>query len=259
MTKNNRGELVILPTPAAIADAAAQRFIALAQASIEQQGRFAVALSGGSTPRALHQRLAKPPLSTAINWEKVLVFWGDERFVAPDDEESCFRMARETLLAHVPIPAANIFPVPTVGGTPESAAASYAETLVEQLGAGTPRFDLILLGMGPDGHTASLFPSHPEPSAPGDQLVIAVHDAPKPPPTRISFTYKTLNAAANILFLVAGADKSAALREVLGGPSDAARLPAQGVRPAQGSLTWLVDQAAASKLGVANEASKRGI
>ena len=258
MTTETRGELIVLPTPAAIADAAAQRFIALAQASIGQHGRFAVALSGGSTPRALYQRLAEPQLSAALDWSKVLIFWGDERFVAPDNEESCFRMARETLLAHVPIPAANIFPVPTVGGTPESAAESYAETLAEQLGE-TPRFDLILLGMGPDGHTASLFPGHPEPSAPADRLVIAVHDAPKPPPTRISLTYKTLNTAANILFLVAGADKSAALSEALRGPRHVARLPTQGVRPEQGSLTWLVDQAAASDLDKASEAPKPGM
>src|SRR6266511_4901659 len=181
MTTDNRGELVVLPTPAALTDEAARRFAELAEAAIQRNGRFTVALSGGSTPRALHQRLAQPPLSTAIDWSKVLVFWGDERFVPPDSEDSCFRMARETLLDHIPIPAANIFPVPTVGGTPESAANAYAETLVVQFDSQTPRFDLILLGMGPDGHTASLFPGHPEPSAPSDELVVAVHSAPKRP------------------------------------------------------------------------------
>jgi 6-phosphogluconolactonase len=248
MTSDNRGELVILPTPAALADEAARRFAELVQAAIQRNGRFTVALSGGSTPRALYQRLAQPPFSTAIDWGRVMVFWGDERFVPPDSEDSCFRMARETLLDFVPIPAANIFPVPTVGGTPERAANAYAETLVVEFGSETPRFDLILLGMGPDGHTASLFPGHPEPSAPSDQLVIAVHNAPKPPPTRISFTYKVLNAAANVIFLVAGADKAGTLREVLRGPIAIAQLPAQGVHPKQGKLVWLVDAAAASEL-----------
>ena len=248
MTTDNRGELVVLPTPAALTDEAARRFAELAEAAIQRNGRFTVALSGGSTPRALHQRLAQPPLSTAIDWSKVLVFWGDERFVPPDSEDSCFRMARETLLDHIPIPAANIFPVPTVGGTPESADNAYAETLVVQFDSQTPRFDLILLGMGPDGHTASLFPGHPEPSAPSDELVVAVHSAPKPPPTRISCTYQVLNAAEHVLFLVAGPDKAATLREVLRGPLAIARLPAQGVRPARGELVWLVDQAAAAQL-----------
>jgi 6-phosphogluconolactonase len=251
MSTNDRGELVILPDPGALADEAARRFASLAQAAIGRHGRFSVALSGGSTPRALHQRLAQPPLSSSIDWNKVYVFWGDERFVAPDDQESCFRMARETLLDHVPIPAAHIFPVPTIGGTPEHAAAAYAETLVAQFGADTPRFDLILLGMGPDGHTASLFPGHPEPSAPGEALAIAVHDSPKPPPIRISFTYRLINAAENVIFLVAGADKAPRLRDVLRGPRNIAQLPAQGVRPAQGALVWLVDQAATSELQAA--------
>jgi 6-phosphogluconolactonase len=248
MTTNNQGELIILPDAGALADEAARRFANLARAAIARAGRFGVALSGGSTPRALHQRLAQPPLNSSIDWEQVFVFWGDERFVAPDNEESCFRMARETLLDHVPIPAANIFPVPTIGGTPESAAAAYAETLVAQFGANTPRFDLILLGMGPDGHTASLFPGHPEPSAPGDALVIPVHNSPKPPPTRISFTYKLINAAENVLFLVAGAEKAHSLREVLRGAPNVSQLPSQGVRPAHGNLVWLVDRAAASEL-----------
>jgi len=248
MTIDNRGELVVLPIPAALADEAARRFADLAQAAIQHNGRFTVALSGGSTPRALYQRLAQPPFSTTIDWGKVLVFWSDERFVPPDSEDSCFRMARETLLDYVPIPAANIFLVPTVGGTPERAAGAYAETLVAQFDSETPRFDLILLGIGPDGHTASLFPGHPEPSAPSDQLVIAVHNAPKPPPTRISFTYKVLNAAENVIFLVAGADKAGTLREVLRGPLAIAQLPAQGVRPVDGKLVWLVDAAAASEL-----------
>jgi 6-phosphogluconolactonase len=255
MTEHDRGELVILPDPEALADEGARRFAALARSAIAVRGRFTVALSGGSTPRALHERLARPPLSDTVDWAHVHVFWGDERFVPPDDAESNYRMARETLLAHVPIPAANIYPVPTVGGTPEAAAGAYAETITallnpdeEKLSAETPRFDLILLGMGPDGHTASLFRGHPEVVRPSEALVAAVHNAPKPPPIRVTFTYKLLNTAANVIFLVAGADKAATLREVLRGPFDRARLPAQGVQPEQGSLVWLVDAAAAKEL-----------
>jgi 6-phosphogluconolactonase len=248
MIEHEPGDQVVLPDPAALAHEAARRFVALAQAAVADHGRFMVALSGGSTPRALHERLARSPLSESVEWAKVHVFWGDERMVPPDDIESSYRMARETLLAHVPIPAANIYPVPTIGGTPEAAASAYEETITAAFGADSPRFDLILLGLGPDGHTASLFPGHPEVVRPSDALVVAVHNAPKPPPVRVTFTYKLINAAANVLFLVAGADKAVALREVLRGPADVARLPAQGVRPKQGALVWLVDAAAAKEL-----------
>jgi len=243
MSVEQAGELLVLPDPAALAEEGARRFVALAGAAIKTRGRFRVALSGGSTPRALHERLAQQHRG-AVDWERVEVFWGDERFVPPDDPESCYRMARETLLDHVPVPAANIYPMPTVGSTPEAAAQAYAETLAAVLDAKTPRFDLIFLGLGPDGHTASLFPGHPEVLAPSGALVVAVHDAPKPPSTRLTCTYKVLNAAANVIFLVAGADKAATLRAVLRGPLDVARLPAQGVRPAAGSLVWLADAAA---------------
>src|SRR3954464_13756553 len=195
MTEHERGDLIILPDPTALADEAARRFVALAQAAIADHGRFTVALSGGSTPRALYERLAHPPPSEAVDWSNPHALWGDERTVPPDDIESSYRMARETLLAHVPIPAANIYPVPTVGGTPEAAARAYEETLIAVFGADLPRFDLILLGIGPDGHTASLFPGHPEPVRPSAALAVAVHNAPKPPPVRITFTYKLINAA----------------------------------------------------------------
>jgi 6-phosphogluconolactonase len=244
MTEHERGEVVVLPDMNALADEAARRCAALALAAQAAGRRFTVALSGGSTPRALYERLAQAPYEGEIDWSNVHVFWGDERLVPPDDAESCFRMARETLLAHVPIPAANIYPVPTVGGTAEDAARAYAETVAAVLGGEVPRFELILLGMGPDGHTASIFPGHPEAVSPSDALVIPVYNSPKPPPTRVSFSYRLINAAANVIFLVAGADKAATLREVLRGPLDRRRLPAQGVRPEEGSLVWLVDAVA---------------
>jgi 6-phosphogluconolactonase len=248
MIEHERGDLVILPDPVALADEAARRFVALAQAAVADHGRFAVALSGGSTPRALYERLGQSPLSEAIDWANVHVFWGDERMVPPDDIESSYRMARETLLAHVPIPAANIYPVPTIGGTPEAAASAYEETIIAVFGTDSPRFDLILLGIGADGHTASLFPGQPEVVRPTTALAVAVHNAPKPPPTRVTFSYTLINAAANVLFVVSGADKAVALHRVLRGPVDVARLPAQGVRPKQGELVWLVDAAVAKEL-----------
>jgi 6-phosphogluconolactonase len=248
MAHHERGEVVVLHGQQALADEAARRCVALAAAAHRGGRRFTIALSGGSTPRALYERLARPPYSGDIDWSNVYVFWGDERLVAPDDPESNFRMARETLLAHVPIPAANIYPIPTVGGTAEDAARAYAETVAAVVEGQPPRFELILLGMGPDGHTASIFPGHPEAAAPASELVVAVHGSPKPPPARVSFTYKLINAAENVLFLVAGADKAATLHDVRRGPVDRARLPAQGVRPEQGKLVWLVDQAAAGEL-----------
>ncbi|HEU5013382.1 MAG TPA: 6-phosphogluconolactonase [Roseiflexaceae bacterium] len=240
-------QVTVVRPPQTLADVATQRFVALAKSEITARGRFSVALSGGSTPRAMFKLLASPEYRDAIAWDKVFVFWGDERCVPPDDEESNYRMARETLLDHVPLPAANIFPVPTVGSTPEAAAHAYAETITAFFGSETPRFGLVLLGMGPDGHTASLFPGQPEPRAPRDALVIAVHDSPKPPPDRISFTYRLINAANYVLFLVGGADKAATVRQVLEGPRRRADLPSQGVQP-EGTLEWLLDEAAAQEL-----------
>ena len=248
MIEHERGEIVILPDQAALAEEAARRCVDLARAAQRGGRPFTIALSGGSTPRALYDLLARAPYRDEVDWSNVHVFWSDERHVPPDDPESCFRMAREALLDRVPVPAANIYPVPTVGGPPEQAARAYAETVAATVSGDPPRFELVLLGMGPDGHTASIFPGQPEAVAPSHDLVIAVHNSPKPPPTRVSFTYRLINAAASVFFLVAGADKAATLREVLRGPSDRVRLPAQGVRSSDGRLVWLVDALAAQDL-----------
>lgn len=252
MSEYQYGELRVLADPAALAEAAARHFIALARQAIAARGRFSVALAGGTTPRAMYQQLARLPLRDDVEWAYVHMFWSDERFVPPDHPESCFRMARETLLEQISIPAANIYPAPTVGGEPAAAAAAYADTVSAFFQPGPPRFDLILLGIGPDGHTASLFPGAPEAVHPSDNLVVAVHDSPKPPPTRLSFTLKLINAAANVAVLVSGRDKAATLREILRAPANPARLPAQGIRPGAGTLVWMVDQAAASDLDKAS-------
>ncbi|GAB4108827.1 MAG: 6-phosphogluconolactonase [Roseiflexaceae bacterium] len=248
MSEIERGSLEVYDTPGALAEAAARHMARLAREAVAARGVFSAALSGGSTPHAMFSLLAQEPLRSTIDWEKLHIFWSDERYVAPDDPESSYRMARETLLQHVHIPAANVYLVPTVGSTPEGAAEAYAATIAAMLPGDPPRFDLILLGMGPDGHTASLFPGAPAVAQPPNELVVPVYNSPKPPPTRVTFTYRLINAAANVLFLVAGADKAATLRDVLRGPHDPPRLPAQGVQPSNGTLTWLADRAAAELL-----------
>lgn len=238
----------ILADPAALAAEGARSFVKLAREAIDRRGRFSVALSGGSTPRAMHHLLAAPPLRDRVSWSKVHIFFGDERFVPPDHPESTLRMARETLLDHLPIPSSNVYPMPTVGLPAGDAAELYAATLVEFFAAEIPRFDLIFLGMGPDGHTASLFPGHPEVTSPSGRLVAVVTGSPKPPPTRLTLTYKSINAAANVIFLVAGAGKARAVGEIMDGSASPQQRPAAGVQPPAGNLLWLLDQAAAGDL-----------
>ncbi|MBC8163562.1 MAG: 6-phosphogluconolactonase [Roseiflexaceae bacterium] len=245
MTTN--AQVQVLPDAAAVAQEAAQRFVALAQEAVARRGQFSAALAGGSTPKAMYQLLAQPPLREQVPWEHVLLFWSDERFVAPDDAESNFLLAREALLDHIPLPAANAFPVPTIGSSPEAAAMAYAETIAANTGE-TMVLDLVLLGMGPDGHTASLFPGHPALTILPSLDVIAVHHSPKPPPDRISFTLPLINRAANVLVLATGAEKAEAVRQCLRPAAGEAALPAGLVRPRPGTLTWLVDAAAGAAL-----------
>jgi 6-phosphogluconolactonase len=239
--------LVVLPDLEALSRAAAQRFSALAQA----HDPFSVALSGGGTPRRLYETLAAPPFCEHIPWERVHVFWGDERCVPPDDAGSNYRMARETLLDRVPLPAGNVHRIRGELG-PEAAAQDYAQQLRAFFGAQRPALDLILLGMGDDGHTASLFPGSG-----------ALHETRRPvvgvtayyqdrPARRVTLTPPAINAARQVIFLVAGAGKAQVLRDVLDGPCQPDVLPAQIVRPAAGSLSWLVDAAAATHVARSN-------
>ncbi len=228
--------------------AAADLFVSQCQRSLAH-GRFTVALSGGSTPRRLHSLLASPSYRDRIDWTRIEFFWGDERFVPQDDPESNFRMARETLLDHVPVQPSQIHAVPTQLGDPAAAAATYGEEIrrVFQLGPNDlPRFDLILLGMGPDGHTASLFP-HTAALHERERLVVA-NAVPQLQTVRITLTAAVINNAAAVVFLVAGADKAQALHAVLEGPRDPETYPAQLIAPANGELRWLVDRAAAANL-----------
>lgn len=230
-------KLCIAATPDDLAREAAERFVAAAQTAIAARGSFAVALSGGSTPQRLFTLLTQAPYAQGVDWSRVRVFFADERFVPPHHPDSNFRLARETLLDHVPVAPDNVFPMPTEGATPEQCAAAYGATLAAVFGAPLPHFDLVLLGMGPDGHTASLFPGRPD--YPG--AVAAVHDSPKPPPLRLTLTLAAINRAREIHFLVTGADKADALRAVF---EDDATLPATRVAADSGSTLWLVDRAA---------------
>lgn len=220
---------------------AAARFAALAREAVDARGRFTVALAGGSTPRALYRLLAGMPLP----WGAMHFFWGDERHVAPDHADSNFRMACEALLARSRVPAANVHRIR--GELAATAAAElYAAELERFFGARLPRFDLVLLGMGGDGHTASIFPGT---RAVGEtRSVVVANWVEKLAAERITLTAPALNHAAHVMFLVSGADKSAVLREVIEGPFDPDRLPAQLIRPESGACEWFVDRAAAGEL-----------
>lgn len=236
--------------PPQVAEAAAEEFMRMGNDAIKRRSRFTVVFSGGSTPRQLYQLLAAPPQCTHLDWTKIECFWGDERPVPPDHPDSNFRMVREALLDVVNVPPSRIHRIVAERTDRIAAAHEYATEMARVFGvaasAAPPAFDLILLGMGPDGHTASLFPH-----------TAAVHETARwvmanPVPTlgteRITLTAPLINRAAAVLFLVVGADKAVTLAEVLEGPRDPARLPAQLIQPVSGTVTWLVDALAANQL-----------
>jgi 6-phosphogluconolactonase len=229
----------------AIARAGAAIVVATQRAA-RNQGRFTLALSGGTTPRALYQLLAQPPYAADIDWAATQVFWSDERCVPPDHAESNYRMAREALLDHVPLPPANIHRMRGELDVPQQAAREYRTALHGVFGkSGLPRFDLLLLGLGEEGHTASIFPGVSVPADPETQ--VAAVFVPKVNSWRLTLTLPVLNAAAHVLFLVAGAAKRDALQALVQGPRSL-DLPAQRVQPTRGFLTILADQAAAGRL-----------
>lgn len=204
-------------------------------------GRFSLALAGGSTPRRLYRVLVEA-YRERVPWARLHLFWGDERYVPPDDPRSNYRLVRESLLEDAPIPAGNVHPMPTHLPDPGDAARAYEGTLRAYFSTSLPRLDLVLLGMGPDGHTASLFPHSP---ALDEQRrwVVPVH-APIDPPVRLTVTLPVLNNAACVFFLVAGAEKAEALRRTLAGTSDPDPTPASAIRPPGGRLVWWVDEKA---------------
>lgn len=247
-----RSRCIVLPTAEALAEDAARRFARAARDAVHARGEFVVALSGGNTPRSLYARLAAAPYDAAVPWSGVSVLWGDERCVPPDEAASNYRMAREALLDHVPIPAAQVHRI-RGEDDPVAAARAYEQTLRSALRTpqGPPRhapgacIDLVLLGLGNDGHTASLFPGGAFTS--GEPWVAARYVAAVSQ-WRVTLTPVIINAAAEVLFLVSGGSKAAIVRRVLEGPQRPHELPAQLIAPANGRVLWLLDAAAARDL-----------
>ncbi len=239
----------VFDTPGDLFRAAAEEFSHRASQSIKDHARFCVALSGGSTPRSLFALLAGGRFPE-LPWDKIYLFWGDERYVPADAAESNFRMTRETLLSKVPIPGRNVFRIKTEISPADAAASDYEQTLKTFFGLKTrelPRFDLTLNGIGPEGHTASLFPD-----APALEEKVRLVVAPwieKFKMFRVSLTLPVFNHAACVLFLAAGKEKAAVVQEVFEGPSS--KLPAQRIHPANGELLWFIDRAAAGSLKAA--------
>ncbi len=245
-----RIEYHVVADSAALAEAAAEQFTQVTAKAAATRGRARIAISGGSTPKAAFQLLADPakPWRARMPWDKLDLYWVDERCVPPDHADSNYRMTREAMLDHVPLAPERIH---RMEGElePEAAAARYESELRNSFrleGAETPRFDLIALGMGPDGHTASLFP-HTAAIHEMSRLVTANHVQNKDA-WRITLTWPVINQATSVFFLIGGADKAAVLSEVFTGPRDPERLPSQLIWPSGGILTLVLDTAAAALL-----------
>jgi 6-phosphogluconolactonase len=260
MRSQLKPEIQVFTNPETLTQAAATEFVRQAERAIQARGRFTIALSGGSTPKSLYALLATQSWRDRIPWNKVHFFWGDERHVPPSDPSSNFRMTQERLLSQVPIPQQNVHRIKAENLDAKAAAAEYEQNLKQffQLGKNQfPRFDLVLLGMGSNGHTASLFPGT-DAVREQTRLVVASwieelnSDASGNPfGERITLTPPVLNNAACVIFFVAGSEKATMLKTVLEGQYQPDRLPAQIVRPTQGKVVWMVDRAAASLLSTA--------
>jgi len=238
------------PDAAALAQRAANYLVEMVGEAVAGRGRARIAISGGSTPKATFQLLADPnqPFRSRMPWSDLEIYWVDERCVGPDDADSNFRMTREALLDQVPLAPEQIH---RIEGEldPHAAADKYASELSNSFrldGAQTPRFDLVSLGMGPDGHTASLFPRTA--ALHETSRIVAANHVPQMNTWRITLTWPVINAARSVFFLISGADKAEVLNEVLTGPRDVERLPSQLIWPSSGILTLILDKAAAALL-----------
>jgi 6-phosphogluconolactonase len=247
-----KASVEVYPDSLTLARAATDRWIKLAVGAIQEQGSFSVALAGGSTPRAAYSLL----VDARLDWKNIHLFWGDERCVPPDHSDSNYLMARKALLDYVPIPVRNIHRMR--GEIPPIQAAAEYEQLLQTFFADRkstidiPRsFDLVLLGLGEDGHTASLFPGSPALQVKDRWVAVVEHNQPPPPlVTRLTLTLPILNAAALVMILVVGEGKASRLKQALSPPGTEAILPVQRLQPVNGSVLWLVDQAAASYLQI---------
>ncbi len=245
---DDRSRVVVCEDAPAACRRAAQIFVDTVHQALQARGRFFVALSGGSTPKGLYELLATPGWRDQVDWAGVHVFWSDERFVPPSSPQANYGMADAALLSKVSIPRANIVRVPTEAPTPEAAAEAYEQAIraaFSVLGGGFLRFDLVLLGLGSDGHTASLFPHS---KILREKRLVASDYVAEAEGFRVSMTPQLLNQARAVMFLVIGAEKAPVLREVLYGSFDPERLPAQLIKPEAGEVVWVVDRAAAALL-----------
>ncbi|MGH7706800.1 MAG: 6-phosphogluconolactonase [Vulcanimicrobiaceae bacterium] len=238
-----RATLVVVADAVALAQTVAERFAAAAGRAIAERGRFSVALAGGSTPTAAYAILADEPFRTRVDWANIRFFFGDERCVPPTDRDSNYGMAKAALFDPLAIATESVFRI-RGEDDPPVAAAAYAEVLRRELGADA-RLDLLMLGMGPDGHTASLFPGVPTPL---DSTLVVANFVPKLGSWRISIAPRVIAAARCIEVATAGPVKAAALAHALDDPIDPARYPVQFVRAAAGETAWIVDRAAAADL-----------
>ncbi|HEV2397563.1 MAG TPA: 6-phosphogluconolactonase [Candidatus Sulfotelmatobacter sp.] len=242
------GEIRILTTPQELFASAAEEVVRAANDAVQARGKFTIALSGGSTPKSLYTLLATNARTT-LPWDRMFFFWSDERHVPPDDPESNYHTAHEAMLSKIPVPPANIFRFPAENPDASAAADAYEKAIrkfFEMPADGVPRFDFILLGMGPDGHTASLFPNTAGLKE-KSRLVIA-NWVEKLKTHRLSFTLPLINAARCVAFLVSGMDKGPALKSVLEGNDPGEQYPAKLVQPKDGKLIWFLDRAVASSL-----------
>jgi len=250
MATENRPQIQIYPDSAALCRAAAEAFVRLAKEAVRAKGDFTVLLSGGSTPKGMFALLAgDPALRDMVKWEKIKFFWGDERHVPPEHADSNYRMTQESLLSKVPLPKENVHRIKSEGEDVALVAEQYTDELkqyIKSLDGGFPRFDLAFLGMGPDGHCASLFPGT---KALSEQKQWAVANwVGKFNTWRITLTAPVFNHAARVIFLVGGEDKAQPLKAVLEGPYEPEQLPSQLIRPVNGELIWMVDKKAAALL-----------
>ena len=236
----------VFPTPTALTQAAANLVLASAEEAVRERGRFVWGLSGGSTPEALYRKLTEPPYSTAMPWRATFVFWGDERWVPTDHPDSNQRMTTEALLAHGPAARANVIPVSTENTSPGESATSVEHALRRISGGAPVRPDLLLLGIGPDGHTASLFPGTS--ALEESERLFAANWVSGMDSWRITATLPLINASRHVVFLAQGRDKAEALRLALHPADSEPPLPAALVVPDDGALTWMLDRQAASGL-----------
>ncbi len=239
--------VTVLDDAPALAQAAARLIVEAAVEAVAARGRFLVALAGGATPRDTYGQLALPPLRDVMPWADTWVFFGDERAVPAEHAESNYRMAHRALLSLVPLPLTQVLRMQGEAEDQEAAATEYVQAMRRVFGTKRgqlPRFDMILLGVGVDGHTASLFPYSPALKE-TIRWVVSVYAAAAAIPARLTMTLPVLNAARRVMFLASGSEKASAIRAVL---EDGARVPARMVSPAEGTVQWLVDRAAANSL-----------